>query len=219
VPLHTELKALHDRQPIHCIRSGQYFHRFLRSWRRRGHAAFDGEGTLLGYLVANAEADYVPEIVAVDDVALVRIARAWTRKHERGVRFVLRALPRPALFTLSETAEDVSLQSTGNWFVFDFEKVADAAIRLRHRLARLPEGEARLVIPGQQGTTHLEVRPKSAGCATRQGCEGLEVDAMSATRVLFGPLEPGLVTELGESARALESWCPLPLGFSEQDRC
>jgi hypothetical protein len=41
---------------------------------------------------------------------------------------------------------------------------------------------------------------------------------MLLSRILFGPQPTDLTSTLPKSAEPLRAWCPLPLGFSEQDR-
>jgi predicted N-acetyltransferase YhbS len=83
------VQRLHDAQPVRCRRKGPEFHRFLRSWYRRPHAAVDAAGALVGYLVATEDGDGVVELVATDDDTAFDLAVAWVAGREAAASFDL----------------------------------------------------------------------------------------------------------------------------------
>jgi hypothetical protein len=171
----------------------------------------------VGYLVANDEGNDITELVAESDDVLMAMARGWTHRLGRSARFNFPGLPSRVLTELSEIGEWFSFGHSGNWQIFNYAKVIDALLRLRHRAEPLPLGEVLIGVENEPHSLHIEVREGSAGCALRERPAAQYFEPMRLSRVLFGPSPPSLVTHLEPGARALHSWCPLPLSISYQD--
>ncbi|MFH1571281.1 MAG: GNAT family N-acetyltransferase, partial [Gemmatimonadota bacterium] len=111
-------KALHDAQPVHVERPLADFHRHLVCWYHVPYAAVDGDGDMVGYLVANAAGDTVTELLARDDGAALEMVHAWTVDHcQAGATFELHPWARRLAQLLGRYCESVSSTSTGNWQV------------------------------------------------------------------------------------------------------
>jgi hypothetical protein len=168
-------------------------------------------------LVVDKNGTFVPEIVAETDAILEQIALAWTARTDKPVVVVLPASPAPSLRALSETAEWTEVRPSGNWQVFNWAKVLDALLRLRHRIVPLIEGDVVIGLPDGQ-RLHLEVRKQSAGCSNRpERAPDLSAEPMPLVRACFGPSKPQLAIDGGPKLQLLDSWCPLPLAISDQD--
>jgi predicted N-acetyltransferase YhbS len=213
----SRIKELHDARDVHCVREAPVFSRYLACWHRRWWAAKDGD-RVVGYLVADKNGAYVPEIVAEDDEALVRMALAWNLRSDKPVTLVLPASPTRALGILSELAESIDHQASGNWQVFNWPKVLDSMLRLGHKTSPLLPGEVVIGLPDGQ-KLHLEVRGNGAGCSSgSEGAADVTCEPMQLVRALFGPGPARLALGATPKVQLLDSWCPLRLAISEQDK-
>ena len=79
---------MHRAQQVHCLRRLPWFHRYLRAWYNRPHAALDGSGEMVGYLVAGGEGGQVVELVGRDQETALAMAPGVGA----GARLRLRAL-------------------------------------------------------------------------------------------------------------------------------
>ncbi len=205
---------MHQAQHVHCRRRKPWFHRFLRAWYNRPHAALDASGEMLGYLVASGEDDQVTELVGRDEEAALAMAAAWVQARGAGsVRFVLPPEQRGLVRRLGAVGESVSVGSSGNWQIFDWAATVEALMGV---CGGLPEGEADLGIEGC-GTLRMGVRDGRPECHREDGGGGGTWDPGTAMRALFGPLAPDQVTVVPPALAALRAWCPLPLGWLRQD--
>jgi len=210
--------ALHDGQPAHVQRPVADFHKYLVSWHHRPWAALDGDGAMVGYLVASDSGDQVMEFVADDDAVALEMMRAWATDHCEGpATFEVHPWAVGQARLLARYGESMSVSSTGNWQIFDWVAVGDAVMKLRRRCAAMAEGEVVLQVEGA-ATVRLRASGDEAGCEEAEGVQAdLTCDAATAMRVLFGPLKPSLVCDLPVGADILECWCPLPLSWARQD--
>lgn len=210
--------ALHDRQPAHAVRPAADFARYLVSWFHRPWAAIDGDGEMVGYLVADESGGQVPELVAADDAAALEMVKAWTADHCKGsATFEIHPWSLRQVQTLGRYCESMSVSGTGNWQVLDWVPALDALMKLWRHCVTMAEGEVVLRVEGA-ATMRLAVRGDEAGCEVAQDAPpDLTCDGPTAMRLLFGPLRPSAVCDLPRKAGILESWCPLPLSWGRQD--
>ncbi len=206
--------VMHRAQRVHCRRRKPWFHRYLRAWYNRPHAALDGSGEMAGYLVAGGEGGQVVELVGRDQETALAMAPAWVQARDAGsVRFTLPPERRGLVRGLGAVAESVSVASSGNWQVFDWAATVEALMGV---CDGLPEGEADLGIEGY-GKLRVRVRDGRVECRREDAGGGVTWDPRTAMRVLFGPLAPELVTDVPPALDALRAWCPLPLGWLRPD--
>ena len=205
---------MHRGQRLRCRRRKPWFHRYLRAWYNRPHAALDASGEMLGYLVASGESDQVVELVGGDEETALAMAPAWVQARGTGpVRFTLPPERRTLARRLGAMAESVSVSSSGNWQVFDWAATVEALMGISEGL---PEGEADIGIEGY-GTLRMRVRDGRPECLREDAAGVVTWDPPTAMRVLFGPLPPDQVTALPPALDALRAWCPLPLGWLRPD--
>jgi len=209
---------LHDAQPAHAVRAPVDFARYLVSWYHRPWAAIDGDGEMVGYLVANEAGDQVVELAATEDAIALYTVRAWTAGHCKGsVTFEIHPWSVGQAQLLSRYCESQSVSATGNWQVLDWPAALDALMKLAQRGIPLAAGEVVVHIESA-ATVRLCADGTGAGCEAAEGARAdLTCDSHTAMRALFGPLPPSSVCDLPEGARILESWCPLPLSWGRQD--
>ncbi len=211
------LKALHDAQPLHCIRPIETFYNYLCSWHSRPALARNHNGKIVGYITPNRDNLVLNELVAENPEAASQIVRAWVNQVTERVKVLLQTPASPVLRRLNEFAETLRIESSGNWQIFNWATVVDALIKAQHAANPLPHGSVVLHIKDSASTILLTVDADGARCQATDRKPDMALDSLTTTRLLFGPGPTSTVTALPESASILASWCPLPLGFSNQD--
>ena len=212
------LLELHDSQVIHAERSALRFPRLLRSWHHRALVARDENGDVVGYASGDSEKRQIAELVAASPRHAIAVLRAVAQRWDGKLELGLRALPSELTDELGRIAEHVDLRASGNWQIWDFAAVTAALLRARHAARALPDGRVVVRASGAAECYALWVDGERAGCERIDAAPDLEAPLEELTRILFGPLPPALVRELPRAARALSSWCPLPLGLSPLDQ-
>ena len=201
----------HDRQTIHCSRTTPEFLHIQKSWKHDLYAAM-ADGRPSGYVVADTKTGIVVELVAENQVALERLPAAWVAHQNReSVRFELAPVPGPLPSLLDAIAEYARVRSGGNWQVFNWKTVLEAALATAHGTRGLTPGEGSVEIAGY-GRIEATVTSDGVSC-TRSETAPDGMDPKDAVRLLFGPM-PSWTTGLQST---LDRWTPLPLFMPRQD--
>jgi len=211
-------RRLHDTQLVHCRRGdSDVFPRFLACWYHRPYAALDASGSMVGYLVADADGGNVLELLARDSDTAVDMARSWVQSREGdGASFGFPATQFELLQKMSALGESVSVTSSGNWQIYDWQATLAALLRVRAAGGALADGDVVIGIEGY-GNMRLQVQGTQISCVKVNDPAVVTWDTCTAMRVFFGPLPPAVVTTVPASAAPLLAWCPLPLGWPRQD--
>ena len=208
-------RELHDARAVRVRRPESEFYDHLISWNSHPYAALDAD-EMVGYVLARP-GNELGELVASDDDTALQIVRAWVEQSDRGeAAVVLGPLDGRLVSLLGDISESVSIVHSGNWQVFDWERVVDALLKARLTRSFLADGKLALSIEGY-GAIEIEVGDGEAHCRRITGPPALRCDALLAHRLLFGPLRPSQVMPLPPEAQPLEAWCPMPLCWPEQD--
>ena len=192
------------------------FYRNLISWYHEPHLARNADGDPVAYLVANEDGGQILELVATDDEVAQEVAGAWVRQRGQGANFVMADTATGLQRRLSALAEGVQVSPSGNWQIFDWEKTVGALLRARALSTSLPDGRVSFGIE-EVGTLEIEVTAGQVECRRSTAAAAVIWSAFTAMRVLFGPLPAEAVVHIPPALAALHSWCPLPLGWSQQD--
>lgn len=205
----------HEHHTVRCSRPADTFFDVATGWYHELFVALDAERRAVGYLIADTGTGMVFEAAGESETTTRALVPAWVGYQNRdSVRFETAPLPSPLADELGRVAEEYHLRPSGNWQIFDWERVLRALLALRHRTTALAPGE---VIIGIEGYGHLSLTASAHGIT----CERTDADAavkMSPTlamRTLFGPHPPWAAGAICGSA--LDSWCPLPLFMPRQD--
>ncbi|MBN1559980.1 GNAT family N-acetyltransferase [candidate division KSB1 bacterium] len=208
----TQMKLWHDTHPIHCTRPVASFAEISRSWQNDLFAAMSARDELAGYVIANA-AGAVLELATPDEKAVIP---AWVAQQDQAqVAFETAMLPHPIVKELTRICEQQSTRSSGNWQIFDWQRVVNAILKVKHQSMTLMNDIFRLGIEGY-GVIELCVDGPSAACIRTRKRAHFCCDPLSAMRLLFGPLPPAMSGLINHSA--LNGWCPLPLSLPRQDQ-
>jgi len=209
-------RQLHDAQPSRARRVHADFHLYLLSWHHRPHVALDSSGRMVGYLVANAKGDALPELVAENDEVAVEMARCWALRGEQGINLDLNPAAPGLIRRLGQYCEGVNTHASGNWQVFAWEEVLGALLALRRTMGPLPAGRVVVGIEGY-GQLALEVEGEQTRVTRTEEAPAVKGGTSLILRLLCGPLPPSQVMALPPAAALLEAWCPLPLYWGRQD--
>ncbi len=212
------LKSLHDALPAHCIRPAGDFYDYVSKWYRLPFVARDSTGRIVGYAVTDKSCSMIWELAAVDDDAAVNVVRAVLDQSEvSSINVVLSALAGSARQRLTAVAENYGVHASGNWQVIDWPATLTALLAHRHEESPLPAGSMVLGIGDQKTSVRLTVDAAGPHCETTQAAADVSADALTMTRLLFGPLSATCVMDLPPAASILQAWCPLPAALSSQD--
>ena len=205
-------KALHDKQPVHCIRPLEDFRLYLLSGNTKPWAALQRDGKVVGYLAASEKQDRITEIFADDDACFSEMILSWFLQQNIAQTSLFLA-PWQASFArlLGTFAEECHLNDNGNWRIFNWEKVVRSLLMIKSRDHRLLNGSLLLGIK-DYGTFMIRVYGEEVSCKRAAGSPDIEWDSFTASRILFGHMPISLVEEIPQTIRQLaESWFPLPL--------
>ncbi len=217
-PLIPALKALHDLQPWRCERTAALFPRHLRLWCATPFAALDADDQLVGYAVVSHDKRAVTELVAIDSARAVDMLGAlMTAQDVNELSVQVGPLDRGLLAALTPIAENVAIESAGNWRIFDWPAVVGALLDAQRQTRALPPGAVALGIAGEPRNLRLEVGQSGATCAWTDAPPDLSASPMKMIQLLGGPCQPSFLQPLPSSAALLDAWCPLPLAFPTQD--
>ncbi len=217
-PLLPALKALHDRQPGRCERADALFPHHLRLWCGTPFAALDADDRPVGYAVLRQDKRAVTELVVADAPRAVDVLGALMDAQGTD-DFAVQSglLNRGLLATLTPLAEAVSVESAGNWRIYDWPAVVGALLNAQRLARALPPGRVTLGIDGEPRRLRLEVGMSAATCAWTAARPDLCASPMRLMQLLGGPCQPSVLQPLPPSAALLDAWCPLPLAIPTQD--
>jgi predicted acetyltransferase len=204
------LKQLHDHYGGGYVRSRECFARVVRNWGATPKAACNRDGKLIGYAVSNGER--VLEMVATDAAYVPSLVAALVEASPGGhVRISLAPALRNTIRIVGEFAETMHTMRSVNWQIFDWVAVIRALLTEAHQQTPLALGSTIIAIEGQPDAIAMQVTGRQVRVEPHTGPAHLKLDAATMMRVLFGPLQPDLVTNLPPAAAILQAWCPLPL--------
>ena len=140
---------------------------------------------------------------------------AWTDRIEDDIHVTVQPDDVALSRALGNIAENVSVNGSGNWQVFDWETTLTALLTVQHRGRGLIEGS--VVIGIDEATFEMTVDGQHVRCERVEIAPSISMSWKEAHRVLFGPAPASTVLEIPDAAKLLEAWTPLPLGFMRAD--
>jgi predicted N-acetyltransferase YhbS len=171
-------------------------------------------GKPIGYLSASDGGENVGEIRGEDTDAFFSVACAWQARVGKTIRIPMAPWENEVLSHMARIAEGVQILSPSKFKLLHPDRVIDAFLKLKQRLAPLPEGELCMEIRGF-GAMCLSVKSGAAECRCVQGHQAeLCLSPADAARLVFGHLPAALIAQLPPYAAA---WFPLPLSWNFMD--
>jgi hypothetical protein len=214
-PLFSQKGALNfamefnEGRTVSVKRSAELLPAILSNFGQAPLAILKG-GELAGYLVANDKLDVISEIAAEAQGDLPLILKSYLARH--GLERVEVKAPeydRALNLELCGIAECMSVEAPEKFIIFNFTKVLEAYLTLKHSVSALSYGEFSAVIDG---------RPLFA----RIDCKGVLVEptaSRNAPRLKRQEGQMLVLTNYGKwsSICAPQDWFPLPLFWHAAD--
>ena len=142
---------------------------------------------------------------------------SWLQQHDlEQVELYLKAWDKTNVI-IGRYAESCVQIHPSMFRIHNWEAVIEPFLQWKHKQTPLPDGELVISIVSE-GSYLLSVRGETAFCKQTSMPADLEMDHLTATRLLFGMLPPELVVHGNPKLYAkLSAWLPLPLSWSGQD--
>jgi len=207
-------KAFHEAKPIHVRRSQEDFVLYLLSGYSEPWVALDAD-EVIGYLVTTPDNRGIREIASQNAETSLDMLFAWSNRIDKDLRVNVQPDDVELLRALADLSESADVSGSGNWQVFDWATTLQATMKVKHKPRGLAEGTLRIGI-GEE-TYLATVDSTDASCVRVEEGAEISLTPFAAHRVLFGPARPSDSAEIPDSARILEAWAPLPLGFLRAD--
>lgn len=166
---------------------------------------------VIGYL--SAKGNSVAENYAYDTENMQAMLAAWQRRIEDTIIIRFQQHETENLRAFSAVC-GVTIGAPCHFKIINWDKVIGAFMRLKASYTGMPKGELTIEIIGYGGV-RLYVDERGAGCERYNGACELKLNALEASRYLFGTLPPDCVAPANGIATA---WLPLPLSWNLQDR-
>ena len=159
-----------------------------------------------------AIADFYAENLQI----LKDIIFGWQKLCGTDVTFSLMPWQYEAIKYFSSVAHYMSISSPSLFKIINFDKVADALIKLKASYtSNLPQGARVIGITGW-GNLKISIEKNNhAYCEKTDDTPNIILDKLSATRLLFGPFSAETVVDTDEF---FSSVLPLPLSWNTLDR-
>ena len=185
----------------------------MTAWRNKPYIAKMGN-KILGYLCVSPNGSNIAECFAYGKEEMITMLCGWQRRIGQTVSFGFQPHRIEHIRWATSVCQNVSIVIPSQFKIVNFEKTANAFIKLKASDTELPKGELKIYIENYGGL-RLYVDENGAGCEKYNGECDISLTALEATRYLFGPLPPETVANANTTATA---WLPLPLSWNLQDR-
>ncbi|MBE5752320.1 MAG: GNAT family N-acetyltransferase [Clostridiales bacterium] len=169
------------------------------------------DGKVIGYLCTKGGA--VAENYAYDTDGMQAMLAAWQNRIGDTISFRFQPHEVENIRVFSAVC-NMAVVSPSHFKIIHWDKVVGAFMRLKASYTAMPKGELTLHITGFGGI-RLFVNDVGVGCERFDGDCEVTLNALEATRYLFGVLPPDSTAAANGLASA---WLPLPLSWNGQDR-
>lgn len=187
----------------------------LKAWESAPYIALNKNGEMKGYLSVSPDKTSIRDVYAVDFESLKAIIFNWQKGQDKAVEFTFMPSDYEEIKYFTAIAETVNITSPSHYKVINFDKIANALIKLKLSYTpNIPDGESILGIEGW-GNLKISVNDGKGVCEKTNETPHIVLDNLSATRFLFGPFPPETVTA---TDKFLSSVLPLPLSWNTLDR-
>ena len=144
------------------------------------------------------------------------------KQSENGVNFDIHPWQQEVIRELGNVSETCQSRPAYNIRIIDWPLVLKALLGLKARQSVLPEGRLRLALTDLHKTVELTWRDGRADSCYIDEPADMDIDSLTATRLLTGPLPADLVVpdsckRSPELTSVLKTWLPLPLCWPRAD--
>jgi len=179
-------------------------------------------GVPIGYLAASGN-EYIGhainghciwELKYTSVEHFVPMVCAWQRRVGKNISFKLAPYMQQELRVITPGAESISILPPSRFKILNYDKVADALLKLKYAKQSLLHGEIVVGIE-EYGNIRLYVDENGAGCERTDKVPEFILDRLTATRVLFGHMPAYASIPVTNSL--VSDWLPLPLCWCTLD--
>ena len=209
----VKLNNLYRKQSIYFKRENKDFFDICRSWNNNLYVAREKD-KVVGYLVADNKREKITELIAIDNEYRLAMLNEFYR--DSSVKIDVSSADYKFIRRLGNYAEEVNIQDSHNWQIFDWKNIIKALLEIKQKSCRLISGESIFTIKGM-GSFRISVTAKKVMCESIDTCSNNEFSSSEFLRIAFGPLPPSLIIDLPEELKIFENWFPLPLCIGLQD--
>lgn len=186
----------------------------LLAWQNIPWAAFDREGSFIGYLSASAAGFSIAEAAAKSDEQLRDMLSAWCGKCGGSISFSLSMWQIETTALMDEICGGHTASFPSQFYIRNWDKVCDAFVKLKASYTDMPKAECVVGIE-EWGNLRFYCENGIAGAEKTDKSPSVILNRLDATRYIFGP-NPH--TEEGPDAPGADVFFPLPLSWNLQDR-
>lgn len=186
----------------------------LITFERVPWAAFDKNGSFIGYLATSAEGPSVVEAAAVSDELLRDMLCAWCIYCEKTIGFWLAMWQIDTISVMDALCGGHTVAHPCQFFIRNWDRVCDAFVKLKASCTDMPDAECLIGIEGW-GNLRFYVKDGKAGAEKTEKEASVVLGPLDATRYIFGP-NPHTVE--GPDTPGASVFFPLPLSWNLQDR-
>lgn len=210
----NSMNNLYQKSAIHVKRTDSEFINICKTWKRTPLLAMLKDQAI-GYLVPAGE-KAIAEIYAETDDWKLALIRDYIADREE-VEIKVNPVDIEFAGLLNKFSEGRFTCESGNWQIFNYEKVLTALLKVKSNYINLEYGNVIFSIDGF-GTYNITISPPSIICQKTDQASTCVFKPEEFMRIAFGPQPSYAVAELPDSLKIFNSWFPLPLAISEQDR-
>lgn len=214
----TKALALYHRNRCRVDRVDEtVFLCVLKAHSHIPYAVLDESGAFAGYVIANDACDSIFELFAENPADAPAILASWCReKQVERIEIYCTCWDEEPKYIRCHAENCVSL-SPSMFRIRDWEAVIAALFAYKNDLGVLPDGALRLAIEGY-GTLLMQADSGKTSVKKTEGKGDITLDALTATRLIFGNLPPETAVNADRRVMGLlQQWFPLPLSWSRQD--
>lgn len=169
------------------------------------------EGKLIGYLIVNEAGDDISELAMADADDIARTIKAY-RAYSGAERISIHTpeYDVPLNRTLGGIAEDYVIETSDMYHILDFANVLEAYLTLKHKTAKISQGEFSAIMDGQPVTARVDASGVTVDRSAKPGAVVLNKEQAQAL----------LLTQHSRymAVEAPPGWFPLPLFWYKIDK-
>ncbi|WP_432799178.1 GNAT family N-acetyltransferase [Poriferisphaera sp. WC338] len=214
----ARLYEIYCQQKIRCERPADRFEDFLRHGALEPYVAFDSSDQPIGYATIDSNRTSIKELVLVDNKQQLAALSSFQNEIQfDDLVLYFRPWDMEYLRQLGTCAESITLQSSGNWQIFDWLATLSTLLNARCRISHMIDGKVNIEISDIGRRYSLSVAHNHASVSLTEEEPQLTATSEQWMRILFGPTQPSGVISIPYNARILDAWCPLPLSLMPID--
>ncbi|MDA3779237.1 MAG: GNAT family N-acetyltransferase [Bacteroidales bacterium] len=207
------LNSLYKKQDVYVDRKDENFFDICHDFHSDLYIG-KIDNKIVGYLVVDKRKSFITEVNAIKDDIIIMMINALNNISFSSKR--IRTSDINLSRKLDKIVEGRKIDASGNWQVFNLEKIITAFLILKNETIKLPFGKVVLDVK-EYGTLQIIISEKEIICKKINAKTKNSFEITEFHRIVFGPVSPIYVTDIPEELNIFNLWFPLPLCISTQD--